>query len=71
MLAQTNAFRGFKAFGIFLFFGAAMAGLARATLIWRNPFLDRVWALNARAHHRLAPFGSAAGGHPPMSYVAS
>ena len=58
MLAQTNSFRGFKAFGIFLLFGAAMAGLAGATLIWRSPFL---WALNRRAYHRLAPFGSAAG----------
>lgn len=62
MLAQTNSFRGFKAFGIFLLFGAAMAGLAVwRQLIWRSPFLDRLWALNAPAYHRLAPFGSGAG----------
>ncbi len=42
-------------------FGAAMASLAGATLIWRRPFLDGLWASNARAYHRLAPFGSAAG----------
>src|SRR6266550_4588215 len=29
--------------------------------IWRRPFLDGLWASNARAYHRLAPFGSAAG----------
>jgi hypothetical protein len=61
MCAQANRFRGFKAIGIFLFFGAAMASLAGATLIWRGPFLDGLWASNARAYHRLAPFGSAAG----------
>jgi hypothetical protein len=61
MLAQANSFRGFKAIGIFLFFGAAMASLAGATLIWRGSFLDRLWALNARAYHQLAPFGSEAG----------
>src|SRR5438876_8600471 len=61
MCAQANRFRGFQAIGIFLFFGAAMASLAGATLIWRRPFLDGLWASNARAYHRLAPFGSAAG----------
>jgi hypothetical protein len=61
MCTQANRFRGFKAIGIFLFFGAAMASLAGATLIWRGPFLDGLWASNARAYHRLAPFGSAAG----------
>ena len=38
MLAQTNSFRGFKAFGIFLLFGAAMAGLAGATTDLAQPF---------------------------------
>ena len=61
MLAQANSFRGFKAIGIFLFFGAAMGSLVGATLIWRGSFLDRLWALNARAYHQLAPFGSEAG----------
>src|SRR5256884_5559773 len=61
MCAQANRFRGFQAIGIFPFFGAAMASLAGATLIWRRPFLDGLWASNARAYHRLAPFGSAAG----------
>lgn len=60
MRAQANPFRGFRAIGIFLFFGAAMASLAGATLIWRGSFLDGLWALNARTYHRLAPFGSAA-----------
>lgn len=58
-LAQANSFRGFKATGVFLLFGAAMASLPGSTLIWRSPFLDRLWALNA--YHGLAPFGSAAG----------
>lgn len=47
--------------GVFLLSGAAMASLAGSTLIWRSAFLDRLWALNARKCHRLAPFGSAAG----------
>jgi hypothetical protein len=29
---------GFSAIGYFLFFGAAMAGLAAATLLWRGTF---------------------------------
>ena len=47
--------------GIFLFFDVAMASLAGATLIWRSSFLDRLWALNARAYYPLARFDSAVG----------
>jgi len=47
--------------GIFLFFGATMASLAGATLIWRGTILDRMWALNAPAHRQLAPFGKTVG----------
>ena len=46
--------------GIFLFFGAAMASLARTTLIWRGTILNRVWVI-AAAYARLAPFGKAIG----------
>ena len=51
---------GFTAIGIFLFFGAAMAGLAAITLLWRGTGLDRVWTLNPIAYKQLAPLGSAA-----------
>ena len=61
MLSRANPFRGFKAIGIFLFFGAALASLAGATLIWRGSVLDRLWALHRRAYHQLALFGSEAG----------
>ena len=43
--------------GLFLFFGATMASLAGVTLIWRGMTLDRMWAINAPAYRRLAPFG--------------
>ncbi len=49
------------AIGIFLFFGALMASLAGATLLWRGTVLDRMWALNPRAFRELAPHGSAVG----------
>jgi len=58
---EANSFRGFKAIGVFLLFGAAMASLAGSILIWRSAFLDRLWASNAGTYHWLAPFGSAAG----------
>ena len=47
--------------GIFLFFGATMASLAGATLIWRGTILDRIWALNAPAYRQLAPLGKTVG----------
>lgn len=47
--------------GIFLVFGAAVASLAGATLVWRGTFLDRMWALNPRAYNEIAPLGRAVG----------
>lgn len=43
--------------GIFLFFGAVMAGLAATTLLWRGTALDGVWNLNPAAYKQLAPLG--------------
>ena len=53
--------RGFNAIGIFLFFGAVMAGLAAITLLWRGTPLDRLWVLNQMAYKRLVPMGRAVG----------
>jgi len=47
--------------GAFLFFGAAMAGIAGFTLTWRGTVLDRIWLLNAPAFKRLAPLGGFVG----------
>jgi hypothetical protein len=52
---------GFTAIGIFLYFGATMATLAAATLLWRGTILDRIWSLNPRAYDQLAPLGAAVG----------
>jgi hypothetical protein len=52
---------GFVAVGIFLFFGATMASLAAATLLWRGTVLDRAWKLNPTAYRQLAPLGSKVG----------
>ena len=43
------------AVGIFLFFGAAMALLAAATLLWPGTLLDRAWLLNPTAYQQLHP----------------
>ena len=53
--------RGFNAIGIFLFFGAVMAGLAAITLLWRGTPLDRLWVLNQMAYKRLVPMGRTVG----------
>ena len=53
--------RGFNAIGIFLFFGAVVAGLAAITLLWRGTPLDRLWVLNQMAYKRLVPMGRAVG----------
>ncbi len=47
--------------GIFLFFGASMASLAAATLLWRGTALDRLWTLNPTAYKQLAPLGRIVG----------
>jgi hypothetical protein len=52
---------GFTAMGVFLFFGAVMAGLAAATLLWRGTALDRAWTLNPTAYKQLVPLGSKVG----------
>src|SRR5215467_15938611 len=61
MLPQTSPFRGFKAMGVFLYFGAIMVSLAGVTLVWRGTFLDRLWILNPRAYNQLSPLGTPAG----------
>jgi hypothetical protein len=61
MPAQTSPFRGFKAMGVFLYFGAVMASLAGVTLVWHGTFLDRLWILKPRAYNQLSPSGTAAG----------
>jgi hypothetical protein len=52
---------GFTAIGVFLFFGAMMASLAAATLLWRGTALDRIWDLNPIAYKQLAPLGRTVG----------
>src|SRR5437899_12367389 len=61
MFVQKKSHIGITAMGIFLFFGATMASLAGATLIWRGTILDRMWVINAPAYGRLAPFGRTVG----------
>jgi hypothetical protein len=49
------------AMGVFLFFGAVMAFLAGATLIWQGTLLDYMWTLNAPAYKQLSPLGRTVG----------
>ena len=49
---------GFTAIGVFLMFGAVIAGLAGTTLLWHGTGLDRAWTLNPTAYKQLSPFGS-------------
>ena len=60
-LAVGTKTPGFTAVGLFLFFGAIMASLAAATLLWRGTALDRLWVLNPIAYEQLAPLGSVVG----------
>jgi hypothetical protein len=53
--------QGFAAIGVFLFFGAMMAGYAGTTLLWQGTAFDRLWALNPIAYKQLAPRGSTVG----------
>ena len=52
---------GIVLFGIFLFFGAAMAALAGTTLIWRGTILDGAWKLNPTGYRQLATLGRSVG----------
>ena len=52
---------GLTAVAVFLFFGAAMASLAGATLIFPGTILDRAWRLNPVAYAQLAPLGAPIG----------
>jgi hypothetical protein len=49
------------AMGVFLFFGATMAALAGITLTWPGTPLDKIWLLNPRAYHQMAPMGRGVG----------
>jgi hypothetical protein len=61
MAATTNLPRGFKAIGVFFFFGASLAFLAGATLVWPGTVLDSIWVLNKFAFKQLAPLGRTVG----------
>lgn len=52
---------GIVSFGIFLFFGAAMAALAGTTLIWRGTILDGAWKLNPTGYRQLAALSPSVG----------
>ena len=47
--------------GVFLAFGATMAGLAATTLLLPGTPLDRAWTLNPTAYKQLSPLGSKVG----------
>ena len=52
---------GFWPIGIFFYFGAAMASLAAATLLWPGTFLDRAWILNPAGYAGLSGLGRGIG----------
>ena len=52
---------GFAAIGVFLFFGATMAGLAAFTLLFPGTPLDGAWTLNPTAYQQLAPLDGKVG----------
>ncbi len=60
-VAPPKSSAGLTAVGIFLCFGATMAGLAGTTLLWHGTVLDCAWNLNPTAYRQLAPLGPPAG----------
>jgi hypothetical protein len=61
MVLGTVSGWGIIAVGVFLSLEATIASLAGTTLVWRGTILDRIWAINAPAYSRLAPFGKTVG----------
>ncbi|MGB2676140.1 MAG: hypothetical protein WAN12_03555 [Candidatus Acidiferrum sp.] len=61
LIEKRDSSFGLTAMGIFLVFAAAMAALARATLLWRGTFLDPIWTLNRAAYRQLEPLGGKVG----------
>jgi len=60
MVVRTKLPKGIIAVGIFLLFGNH--GLSRRNdAAVRGTIFDRIWALNAQAYSRLAPFGKTVG----------
>lgn len=55
--APVQAPTGLTAFGVFLCFAASMALLAAFLLAFPGTSLDRLWALNPRAHRQLGSLG--------------
>ena len=53
--APQKSPRGLIALALFLLFGAAMAALAGATLVFPGTILDRAWRLNSVACAQVAP----------------
>src|SRR5215831_14091414 len=53
--------RGVMPIGIFFVFGATMAAYAAITLLKPGTLLDRLWAMNPRAHAELTVYGRIAG----------
>jgi len=57
MALRPASTTGLIAFGAFLYFAAFMAALAAFLLLFPGTSLDRLWALNPRAHTDLAALG--------------
>jgi hypothetical protein len=52
---------GFTAIGVFLLFGALMAGFAGTTFLHHGSALDKAWTLNPTSYRQLSSFGSKVG----------